>query len=738
MKYNLDNKPLVCMQTQSTCYKGTRKMTIKGILWHSTGANNPTLKRYIQPSDRKPSADTYNKTKWLEVLGKNPYNNDMNHINREMGMNAWIGKLANGTVAAVQTMPWSYRPWGCASGKNGTCNDGWIQFEICEDALTDKTYFNKIYKEACELTAYLCMIHNIDPNGTVTHNGVKVPTILCHQDSYKLGLGNNHSDIYNWFPKHGKDMKTVRKDVAKILKEANVSTGSSSTSTSTSTSVKTYKVVTPINRYATAEDAVNQKNAKSEKLATGTYYIYTKYPNGVNGMYNISTDKTGESAGSWINPKENIIKESTTTNKLYRVRKSKDDAKTQKGAFSSLDNAKECCQEAGVGYHVFDWDYKIVYSYTAPTTTAVTLSSIAITKQPTKATYYVGESYDGTGLVVTATYSDKSTKTVTKYTTSGFNSSKAGILTIVVTFEGKTASFKVTVKEKEVATTPTKVYDLDYPEKTKIIDKSIKRDNTDCVKAIKKILSNNVNFNVEIAKAFFSLAPKYGIDPMMAISQSILETGWFKYEGSAVTAEQHNYCGLGVTSTGVTGGSFNTVEDGVTAQLQHLFAYGCKEALPADDVVLDPRFSLVTRGIAVYWQQLAGRWACPGYDTKIYATPEKAMEAGNTYGQKILALYKTLIAVSVTKEDIEEYFPTKVEKPEIEEPKTETPKVEEPDVDINKPEAPETDEKELEVLDPETSKDEQLEEKANGLAALIFKIIKKLAQMLVDLFSKGE
>ena len=217
MKYSASNKPLVCMQTQSTCYKGTKKMTVKGVLWHSTAANNPTLKRYIQPSDKKPAEDTYSKAKWLTVLGKNTYNNDMNHIERKMGMNAWIGKLADGSVTSVQSMPWDYRPWGCASGKNGSCNSGWIQFEICEDALKDKAYFDKIYKEACELTAYLCKMYNLDPKGTQKIGNVKVPVILCHQDSYKLGLGNNHADIYHWFKKYGKDMEDVRNDVAKLM-----------------------------------------------------------------------------------------------------------------------------------------------------------------------------------------------------------------------------------------------------------------------------------------------------------------------------------------------------------------------------------------------------------------------------------------------------------------------------------------------------------------------------------------
>ena len=354
----------------------------------------------------------------------------------------------------------------------------------------------------------------------------------------------------------------------------------------------------------------------------------------------------------------------TTTSKLYRVRKSKDDSKSQVGAYSSLDNAKNACQNAGPGYHVFDWDYKIVYSYVAPAPAKVTLSSIAITKAPTKTTYTVGDSYDGTGLAVTATYSDKSTKAVTGYTVSGFDSSKAGTITVTVAFEGKTATFNLTIKEKAVTPVEPKpeinVYDLDYKEKNLIIvttepdSEELKKD---CAKAVKKILQNNAKFNWDIAKAFFKLAPIYKIDPMMAIAQSILETGWFKFEGSDAKASQNNFCGLGVTGGGVSGAAFNTIEDGVRAQLQHLYAYGCKDELPSGEkTLLDPRFHLVTRGIAPYWQQLAGRWAVPGYDKAKYDTPVKAMEAGNTYGQKIRTIYNQLVAVSVTDEDVIELF----------------------------------------------------------------------------------
>ena len=63
------------MQTQSTCYKGTRTMEVKGVLWHSTGANNPMLKRYVQPSNTPDKRDTIT----LAKIGKNAYGNDWNH-----------------------------------------------------------------------------------------------------------------------------------------------------------------------------------------------------------------------------------------------------------------------------------------------------------------------------------------------------------------------------------------------------------------------------------------------------------------------------------------------------------------------------------------------------------------------------------------------------------------------------------------------------------------------------------
>ena len=287
MKYSDSNKPLVCMQTQSTCYKGTSTMTVKGVLWHSTGANNPNLKRYVQPSDNAKDKD-----EMLKLLGKNAYANDWNHIERQAGLNCWIGKLADGTVTTVQTMPWNYKPWGCGSGSKGSCNNGWIQFEICEDGLTDKDYFDKVYKEACEITAYLCKMYNIDPKGTVTVNGVKVPTILCHYDSHKLGLGSNHGDIDHWFPKFGKSMATAREDVAALLGKASSSVIEPVTPTQPATPAK-FKVgdevkviagATYTNGKAVASWVFDKKMYIREVRSNNTYVISTVTAGPITGV----------------------------------------------------------------------------------------------------------------------------------------------------------------------------------------------------------------------------------------------------------------------------------------------------------------------------------------------------------------------------------------------------------------------------------------------------------------------
>ena len=69
-----------------------------------------------------------------------------------------------------------------------------------------------------------------------------------------------------------------------------------------------FLVVTTINKYSSASDA-SAMTSPIGTVSPGVYYIYNKYPNGYNGVFNITTDPTGESVGFWVNPVENTFGE---------------------------------------------------------------------------------------------------------------------------------------------------------------------------------------------------------------------------------------------------------------------------------------------------------------------------------------------------------------------------------------------------------------------------------------------
>lgn len=177
--------------TENACYQAGKKITVKGIMVHSTGANNPWLKRYVGPDDGH--------------LGQNQYNNHWNTYHpggREVCVHGFIGKLADGTVATYQTLPWDHRGWHAG----GSANNTHIGFEICEDGLADVSYFGKVYQEAVELCAYLCKKYDLTERD-----------ILCHSEGCKQGIASNHGDVMHWFPKHGKSMDTFRAAVKELL-----------------------------------------------------------------------------------------------------------------------------------------------------------------------------------------------------------------------------------------------------------------------------------------------------------------------------------------------------------------------------------------------------------------------------------------------------------------------------------------------------------------------------------------
>jgi hypothetical protein len=80
--------------------------------------------------------------------------------------------------------------------------------------------------------------------------------------------------------------------------------------------------------------------------------------------------------------------------------------------------------------------------------TVIALSSIAVTRLPSKTIYEAGEALDITGIGVTGTFTDGSRDTmpVQLSNISNYNPSSGGQQTLVVTIDGKITTFTVTVR----------------------------------------------------------------------------------------------------------------------------------------------------------------------------------------------------------------------------------------------------------------------------------------------------
>ena len=147
--------------------------------------------------------------------------------------------------------------------------------------------------------------------------------------------------------------------------------------------------------------------------------------------------------------------------------------------------------------------------------------------------------------------------------------------------------------------------------------------------------------NPDVAQSVLDMVPMYlsegkaeGVRGDIAFAQSCLETGNFTFSGSAVTLSQNNFCGMGVTSNGVKGNSFDTPQLGIQAQVQHLKAYASTNALK--NACIDPRFKYVTRGCAEYVEWLGQKENPAG----------KGWAAGAGYGEKILAILKGILGTA--------------------------------------------------------------------------------------------
>ena len=90
----------------------------------------------------------------------------------------------------------------------------------------------------------------------------------------------------------------------------------------------------------------------------------------------------------------------------------------------------------------------------------VKATKIEIISLPTKLKYKNGESFDSSGLVVTATYSDGTVQETTDYTLSSPDMSSAGTKTVTITYGDQTATFDIEViaiSKIEITTLPNKL-----------------------------------------------------------------------------------------------------------------------------------------------------------------------------------------------------------------------------------------------------------------------------------------
>ncbi len=174
----------------NACYQDGQKMKPKGIMIHSTGCNNPNLRRYVGPDDG--------------ILGKNIYNNHWNNAypgGKAICCHAFIGKDRKGKVRTYQILPWDMVGWHCG----GKANKTHIGIEICEDN-TDEKHFVETYWEAIEVAAYLCKLYNIQPRN-----------IISHKEGNAKGMASNHGDPEHWWNTYGITMANFRAEVAREL-----------------------------------------------------------------------------------------------------------------------------------------------------------------------------------------------------------------------------------------------------------------------------------------------------------------------------------------------------------------------------------------------------------------------------------------------------------------------------------------------------------------------------------------
>lgn len=220
---------LECLLIENDCWKKYSGVAFEptGIVVHSTDPASKVISRFVQPAPNQMYGMTINgenatADEMLAVLGKNKYSNDWNRSGKEVAVHAFVGELANGSLAVCQTLDWTMPCWGAGSGKNGSyngCYNGkpkeplYIQFEMIEDekTATDHTYCKNVTDLAIELCADLMKLFPT----------IKLENVVSHKEAHARGYATDHGDPESWWKRHstGMDMATFRGKVQDKLNQ---------------------------------------------------------------------------------------------------------------------------------------------------------------------------------------------------------------------------------------------------------------------------------------------------------------------------------------------------------------------------------------------------------------------------------------------------------------------------------------------------------------------------------------
>lgn len=156
----------------------------------------------------------------------------------------------------------------------------------------------------------------------------------------------------------------------------------------------------------------------------------------------------------------------------------------------------------------------------------------------------------------------------------------------------------------------------------------------------------------DFCQLFLDTAAREGVRGDALFAQSCKETGNFAFRGT-VKANQNNFAGLGTVNTDTPGATFPDAATGILAQAQHAKSYATKEALSCPCV--DPRYGLLVKynkvGTAQHWEELGGKWAVPGYDTKKFGSLQEANAAQDSYGYQIIKILASILKMPKEKEE---------------------------------------------------------------------------------------